>query len=264
MRLTDGTIVRCISGSEARVLDSHVAGYFEHGAEFPEDSVIFDVGANIGLFGVRMIQRLSHARVFAFEPVPAIHAVCTSNAERLGSGRMKVFGYGLSSTPGRCTFTYYPRCPALSTGHPEDWERPGAFLDAVRGSLTAAGRVTRLARLVPPFLAPLVARYLTSKHERVEADLRTISQVIAEHDLARIELLKIDCEGAELEVLRGIEPRDWPRVQQVVVEVHDLDGRLDAVRSLLRREGLDRITVSREDGFEATRLYNLFARRPPA
>ena len=79
----------------------------------------------------------------------------------------------------------------------------------------------------------------------------------------RVDLLKIDAEGAELRVLRGVSAGDWPKIDQVVVEVHDLDGRLAEVRSLLQAAGFRRLVVAREPGFEGTRLVNLFAARDP-
>ena len=40
--------------------------------------------------------------------------------------------------------------------------------------------------------------------------------------IPRIDLLKIDVEGAELSVLRGVRREHWPRVRAVVAEVHDV------------------------------------------
>lgn len=260
-RLSDGTRVACISASEAQVLDRHIDGYLAHGITLPDDAVVLDVGANIGLFGIRAVQRLPEAQVYAFEPVPAIHAICAANARTHGDGRMHALPYGLSSNPGRLRFTYFPRCPALSTGHPEDWDTPGSFAAAVRGNLAVARRTSPLARLMPAFAAPLLARYLTGARQLVDAELRTVSQVIDEHHLDRVDLLKIDCEGAELPVMLGVEPRHWPQIAQVVAEVHDLDGRLDATLALLRDQGFDQRVVAREEGFDDTRLSNVFARR---
>jgi len=47
-----------------------------------------------------------------------------------------------------------------------------------------------------------------------------------------VQLLKIDVERAELDVLRGVEARDRPRVEQVAVEVHE--ALLDDVVELLK------------------------------
>jgi hypothetical protein len=62
-------------------------------------------------------------------------------------------------------------------------------------------------------------------------------------------------------VLLGIEDAHWPRIGQVVVEVHDIEGRLERVLDLLTRHGLTRITARKEDGFEDTPLINVYAGR---
>ena len=46
-----------------------------------------------------------------------------------------------------------------------------------------------------------------------------------------MDLLKIDVERAEKEVLQGILPSDWPKIRQVAMEVHDVDGGLQTVVS---------------------------------
>ena len=42
---------------------------------------------------------------------------------------------------------------------------------------------------------------------------------------AAVGLLKVDVEGAELGVLRGIGAVWWQRIERVVVEVHDVGDR---------------------------------------
>ena len=59
-----------------------------------------------------------------------------------------------------------------------------------------------------------------------------------------VTLLKLDCEGSELAVLAGIDREDpalWGRIQQVVAEVHDVDGRPAAVAALLRARGFESV-----------------------
>src|SRR5207247_7552902 len=53
----------------------------------------------------------------------------------------------------------------------------------------------------------------------VSAQLRTLSSVIAEQGLERIDLLKINVEKSELNVLRGLGPDDWPKIRQLGIEV---------------------------------------------
>ncbi|MBM76341.1 MAG: hypothetical protein CMK59_13130 [Proteobacteria bacterium] len=68
--LKDSTEISCLLSSEAFVLDDHVEGYFNHGRSIKDGSVVFDVGANIGIFGIRTLQKGSNIRFFAFELVP--------------------------------------------------------------------------------------------------------------------------------------------------------------------------------------------------
>jgi len=90
----------------------------------------------------------------------------------------------------------------------------------------------------------------------------TLATLFDEAGLERVDLLKIDVEGAEWDVLQGIEPGDWPHLRQLVLEVHDVDGRADRVRALLERQGY-RVTVEAAD-WESMRLRgmcNVFAVR---
>ena len=91
-KLADGTTVNCLLSTEARVLDHHVDGYFSHGIELHDGATVIDVGANIGVFGVRTLQKKASVRVIACEPVPAIFECLEANAKRHGDGRFIPLG----------------------------------------------------------------------------------------------------------------------------------------------------------------------------
>ena len=67
--------------------------------------------------------------------------------------------------------------------------------------------------------------------------------MIDAHGLETIDLLKVDVEGAELDCLRGIDARHWPRLKAVALEVHDVDGQLQTIEELLRANGIGHISV---------------------
>lgn len=48
-----------------------------------------------------------------------------------------------------------------------------------------------------------------------ECRMCTVSDLIESHALDCIDLLKVDVEGAELDVLRGIAPEHWGQIHQV-------------------------------------------------
>ena len=96
--------------------------------------------------------------------------------------------------------------------------------------------------------------------EKVACRLTTISAVIREHGLERIDLLKLDAERSELDALAGIHAEDWPKIHQMVIEVHDA-GIRDRVLEVLAAQGF--ATVVEQDVYlEGTELYNVYARRP--
>lgn len=240
----------------------HTQGYLEQGIELPKDAVVFDVGANVGVFSVMLTRSRADITVHAFEPIPAIADVLQKNANAHGDGRITVHAYGLGQEHASFEFIYFPRCPALSSAHMDLWENsPGAFEEAVRGHIKEAGKYILAARLVPTFLAGPISKYLRGGAKRYACEIRPLSEVFAEHDISRVDLLKVDCEGAELAVLQGIEDHYWPRIEQVVCEVMDVEGRLEICRQLLSDKGFQDITIARESGLENTPMYNLYARR---
>ena len=261
-KLEDGTELYSLRSSEAIVLDSHVDGYFNHGVALKDGDIIFDVGANIGIFGLRACQRYPNTKVYAFEPIPDIFAVLKANAEKYGKDRFHALPFGVSEEEGVATFTYFPNSPALSTAHGEMWtDDPEMFVDAVKGSLDDAPKGYRWARFLPRFAVRMIANYLRSGSKKFECQLKPISQIIEEYQVPRIDLLKIDCEGAETLALKSIAAEDWPKVQQVVVEVHDANGSLEFVQQLFKEKGFSTITVDREKALEKTNLYNVYAVR---
>ena len=100
------------------------------------------------------------------------------------------------------------------------------------------------------------------RRTRVECEVTTLSAMLREHRLDVVDLVKIDVEGAEWDVIRGIDDADWPRLRQLALEVHDVDGRVERIRGLLQSKGY-RVTVEPAE-WETLRLlgmHNVFATR---
>lgn len=70
-------------------------------------------------------------------------------------------------------------------------------------------------------------------------DVTSLDRVMPTLDVARIDLLKIDAEGAEYDVLRGAD-QTLDMVDRVVAEYHSLDL-LRQVEALLSNRGFTRV-----------------------
>jgi FkbM family methyltransferase len=261
-KLFDGTEVYCLRKPEAKMLDHHVEGYLQNGIDIKDGDVVFDVGANIGVFGVRAIQKGPNVKAYCFEPIPDIADVLQKNATEIANDRIKVLRCGVSDKPSRATFTYFPNTPALSTLHPEQWdENPTAFRDAVKGTMKNPPEGMKWMKLIPPIFAGIIAKQLVKGSKKVNCELKPLSEIIDSEQVEKIDLLKIDCEGAEWAVLQGIDEKHWPIIKSMVIEVHDIDNRLEKTKQLLQSKGFTRLHADREAGLEHTYMYNLFALR---
>ena len=99
------------------------------------------------------------------------------------------------------------------------------------------------------------ARTLTTR-------LRTLSDVIAEERVERIDLLKINVEKSEWDVLQGIREEDWSRIRQIVLEV-DVQEHLPLITALLERHGYE-YAIEQDPWLDGTQLYYVYAIRPSA
>lgn len=247
--LPDSTAVFHLNDAETAYLYDELfvrQVYLRHGIALPAAPVVVDVGANIGLFAVFVHRNYSDAVVHAVEPMPGPCAVLRLNAAV--HGRTHVVEAALGAEAGEANFDYYPGVSMLSGAHVDTAEDRGR-LRAV--ALRMAGDQVP----DPVALEELLdARMAT---ERIRVPVTTLSALVAEHSIERIDLLKVDAERAEADVLAGVSAADWPRIRQVVVEV-DGDERLSAVRGLLADAGF---TVAVEDTAEAG-LRLVFAARP--
>ncbi|MFK7784134.1 MAG: FkbM family methyltransferase [Crocinitomicaceae bacterium] len=261
-QLRDGTKVFCLRAPEAKMLDHHVDGYLNHGIEINDGDVVFDVGANVGIFGIRAVQNHPNVRVYCFEPIPDINAVLQKNADTFAPERLKVMPYGISDEEMTATFSYFPNTPALSTLHPEDWDNdPKAFQKAVKGTMKNPPDGMKWMRMIPTAFSGIIAKQLVKGKKSVDCELKRLSTIIQQENVDRIDLLKVDCEGAELGVIKSIDSEDWPKIKSIVVEVHDSNGRLDTIKNILTEQGFTSLYVEREAGLEDTQLFNLFATR---
>ncbi|HEN4755802.1 TPA: FkbM family methyltransferase, partial [Legionella pneumophila] len=101
------------------------------------------------------------------------------------------------------------------------------------------------------------------KHQTLETKVRchltALGRFIENNQIARIDLLKIDVEGAELDVINSIKPEQFSLIKQLSIEVHDIDNRVEKLVSYLQKQGyityVDRNPIFAELGFNHHMIY---------
>jgi amino acid adenylation domain-containing protein/FkbM family methyltransferase len=222
--------------------------YLKKGVGLRPDACVFDVGANIGLFGLYVHAVCPGAKLYAFEPIPPIFQKLQTNLAIYGIDA-RLFQCGLSNSEKQAEFSFYPEMTMMS----------GLYADARQDEQVV--RATMQGR--QPELTAFADELLQGKFQpdTCSCRLTTLSQIMRQEHVARIDLLKIDVERSEWDVLLGIEPADWPKIDQVVIETHE--DRLESVTQLLRRHGFN-VCIAREGALKESGLVNIYATRAAA
>jgi FkbM family methyltransferase len=265
VKVSDGMEVFCLSRSEATWIYDEVRGYVSHGIQLKSGDTVFDVGANVGMFAVYLNYLLKgNIKVYSFEPIPAIFNALKQNAQKFNPTGIQPFCYGLAEQATTVEFDYYPEATVLSNAYAGQGEGVDLARDIMVRNPQHAPYPGRVLQWLPYkwrewVFETFVTHYF--KAERVSCQLRRLSEVIAEHQIRQIDLLKVDVEKSELSVLLGLDAADWAKVKQVVVEVHNIDNRVDTVVNLLKQYGFNRVVVEQEPLFEGSVNYNVYALR---
>jgi len=228
--------------------------YLKNGIILKDGDCIFDVGANIGIFSLYAHRLCRNAKIYLFEPIPPVQEILSLNMQLYGV-EAKIYTCGLSSVEGEAEFIYYPHNTVLSGRYADtgqEMRTVKAFIDNQQSLETKDEPVTG------DQVHDLLEDRLTSV--RFNCSLKTLSGIIAENGVEQIDLLKIDVEKSEVEVLSGIKENDWPKIRQIVMEVHNIDNRLEKILELLKNKGF-KVAHEQDSILKNTDLYNIYAMR---
>lgn len=251
LTLSDGLSVFSLNAEETRFVHREVfcdRCYLQHGIELNDGDCVFDVGANIGLSSVFFHRECKGIRVYAFEPSP-LACECLKANIKLHGVDARVFECGLSREPGTAEFTFYPANTVCSGFH--------VNLEADRGTT----KTYMLNSGISPRAAEMFLGLLFKK-TTFPCRLRTLSEIIDEEHVTRIDLLKIDAERSERDILAGIRTEHWKLIRQIAIEVQNEAGGLDEIRCLLVEHGFQ-VTTKQDPLLIGTAVFIVFAIRQP-
>lgn len=162
----------------------------------PRGGVVVDVGANIGAFMLYAIMG-GASRVIAFEPSSESFSVLGRNVERNRlADRVTIRQLAVSGVGGNTV--WFP-----TTSNPSN-----RIVDDVKAD---------------PAARDGYAQVVTT----------SVAEIVDTH--GDVDLLKLDCEGAEYDIVAATKPGDWSRIKAVRIEYHK--GRTDSLIAPLLSSG---------------------------
>jgi len=131
-----------------------------------EDSRVLDVGANIGMTALAFSQTCPRGQIAAIEPVPRTFQYLQRNVAEAGVHNIKIFNFALGSSTGT----------VLMQGHPSNFA---------------------CSFVADNYAIP------ASDHFSCEVPVKRLDETFSELSLDRLDFMKVDVEGFELEVFAG-------------------------------------------------------------
>jgi FkbM family methyltransferase len=132
--------------------------------------VVFDVGANLGIYTKTVFEIRADSNLFVFEPAQKTFEKLSRNLNngKYAQGKFKLFNCALGNETGMAT-------------------------------LYSDKDLSELASLTKRNLSHVKMEMAMKE----EVKIRTIDEIFSDEKLTKIDLLKLDVEGHELDVLRG-------------------------------------------------------------
>jgi FkbM family methyltransferase len=297
--LANGLQVHGWSETEVKVLSFELfdcKSYIRHGVQLKDGMTIFDIGANVGLFSVWLLTNFKNLNVKCFEPIPKLHEIARRNLVKFSgksNSKFEIFRLGLSNTNvDTIEFTFDPQMTVASSLFEaqleEDSKMSGKLSDVPKLCYAMVADAAIFGLIPKPvsqficvglsipviqwlFTVP-VALYLlsvamkrNSGKEKVQCTLKRLSEVLEQmDDVSKIDLVKIDVEGAEFDVLKGIDDKHLAMVDQMVIEVHDVGNtRVKEIVEYLETRGFKKTVVDQEllELHKIMKIFTVYATR---
>lgn len=204
-------------------------------------SIIIDVRAHIGLFSLFALRQCKHnALIYSFEPIPISFQCLTPFEEEC-----HLYNVGVADVAKDCLieFTVFGKDLTTATYKPQDKmiSNYNHLLD-YDNLLKIARYQNNLLYYQMKFL-PFMRPYLIKKNfknrtmgTKILCKLISLGHFIERNAINHIDFLKINVEGAEFEVVKSIEPKQFFMIKQLSTEMHDIDNRVEYLAAYLREQ----------------------------
>jgi len=189
--------------------------YNQHGVRVEKGDTVIDIGGHVGMFSIYAAHLSETGKVYAFEPFIENFKRLENHKKINNKENLFVFNKGVSSTEG--TQTLYLSPDDNTGGH---------------------------------------SLHLKTKSEnKIEIQTVNLISFCEREKIEKIDFLKLDCEGAEFEIVKSSEPI-LKKISKIVMECHPFgNNTCDEMVAILERNGFIVIREKNNDGSGIEMLY---------
>lgn len=185
--------------------------------KLPPGAVIVDVGANAGFFGMLLLSRRPDVVMYAYEPILKNFEVYGSNLKKnpAKANQVKLFQLAVTGKP-------MPEVILYKESDSDNSVTASVYTDFEKHNLNT-----------------------------VSVGAISLEEILRKHQLEKVDLLKLDCEGSEYPIVYDSPQSIWPRIQSIFLEVHNLDKdkrNFEALSAFLHQQGYQTTSSVAENG----------------
>lgn len=176
---------------------------------FPSSPVIIDIGANVGYAALYFFRKFPEATIHSFEPMPFLQSMLHKYQHAYKHYNWKIHPYGLWKEEGNLE---------LFTTSTDDF--------------TSISGVMKFP----------------DADKKFNVQVSTLQKFIQENKIENIDLLKIDCEGAEYEILFSLTDEDYNKVKRIAMETHVTENyKTEDLVEFIKSKGYELIYVAKPE-----------------
>ncbi len=173
----------------------------------PDNPVVIDIGANAGFFDILLLSKTKNAQIYAYEPL-------SSNIERMRSVASSNHMFDKCVTINPFAVTGTP-CEMLRL-YAQDTEDNQVVASSLKG-------------------------FNNDNTKELWIQAISLSEIVSGMPGTAVDLLKMDCEGAEYDIIFNTPPDIVCQIKTMLIEVHDIDNEnnVEKFSQYLERLGYD-------------------------
>jgi len=159
-------------------------------SDLPSKISVIDIGANEGFFAAMILSKVKDAVIYAFEPLPSNVKKIERLKEINPSAKNKILVHAKAVTDGSS-------------------ETVQLFTQQENAESS---------------IASIYREFDERNSNSINVPAITLTKILDDNDLNDVNLLKLDCEGAEYEILYSTNREVLKKIKRMLIEVHPLDN----------------------------------------